>query len=142
VNLLKQSGAKYTIAVNVFATTEELIEYQKNMEQEKALKEAQLASKSLPVRLFYFFRREISRTLSPFVFDVIMRSMQYMEYQIAEASSQEADITLHPSVPGSSWLEFYNPDKFIQKGEEEAIKNLAQLKQLTGLSTHSLTSTS
>ena len=41
-------------------------------------------------------------------------------------------MTLRPTVPGSHWLEFYNPEKFIQRGEEEALRMLPALKRLTG----------
>jgi len=69
--------------------------------------------------------------VSPLVFDVIMRSMQSMEYQIAEVACREADITLRPTVPGSHWLEFFSPEKFIRRGEQVALRHLPELKRIT-----------
>ena len=71
------------------------------------------------------------RSVSPLVFDVIMRSMQSMEYQIAEVACREADLTLRPTVPGSHWLEFFNPEPFIRRGEEVTLQYLPELKRLT-----------
>ena len=59
--------------------------------------------------------------------------MQSMEYQIAEVACREADLTLRPTVPGSHWLEFFNPEPFIRRGEEEALRYLAELKRIAGM---------
>ena len=86
------------------------------------------------MRLWFRVKQELIRTVSPFVFDVIMRSMQSMEYQISEISCREADITLRPTVPGSHWLEFNSPEKFIRRGEEVALQHLPELKRITRFS--------
>jgi len=59
-----------------------------------------------------------------------MRSMQCMEYQIAEVACREADLTLRPTVPGSHWLEFFHPEPFIRRGEEVALEHLPELKRI------------
>ena len=133
VSVLKRSGANRIIAVNVFPTTAELITHRQEVQRRRAERDAQLASRSLPVRLFLRIRQELIRSLSPLVFDVIMRSMQAMEYQIAEVSCREADITLRPTVPGSHWLEFFNPEPFIRRGEEVALQYLPELKRIAGV---------
>ncbi|MBI3087675.1 MAG: cyclic nucleotide-binding domain-containing protein [Candidatus Omnitrophica bacterium] len=133
VSALKQAGANRVIAVNVFPTTPELTQHLQEVQRHKTEWDAQLASKSFPVRLWMRLRQEFFRSVSPLVFDVIMRSMQSMEFQIAEVSCREADLILRPTVPGSHWLEFYNPEKFIRRGEEEAFRHLPILKRLTGI---------
>jgi NTE family protein len=133
VSVLKRSGAKRVIAVNVFPTTQELAVYAQEHQQRRVQRDAQLASRNLVVRLVMGLRRELLRSMSPLIFDVIMRSMQSMEHQIAEVACHEADLILRPTLPGSHWLEFYHPEKFIQRGEEEALRHLANLKRLTGL---------
>jgi len=141
VSVLKQAGAKRIIAVNVFPTTEELAVYAQEFQHKRTQRDAQLASRNLIVRLFWLARRELVRSMSPLIFDVIMRSMQSMEHQIAEVACHEADLVLRPTIPGSHWLEFYHPEKFIQRGEEEALRRLPSLKLLTGLmEPHALTS--
>lgn len=133
VSVLKRSGATRVIAVNVFPPTAEILAHRQDLQRRRAEWEAQLASRSFPVRLLVHFKREIIRSMSPLVFDVIVRSMQSMEYQIAEIACRNADLTLRPTLAGSHWLEFYNPEKFIQRGEEEALRHLPNLKRLVGV---------
>ena len=133
VSVLKRSGAHHVIAVNVFPTTAELIRHRQELVRLRAERDTHLSSRSLPVRLMIRLRQEIIRSVSPLVFDVIMRSMQAMEYQIAEISCREADLTLRPTVPGSHWLEFFNPEPFIRRGEEVALQYLPELKRIAGV---------
>jgi NTE family protein len=133
VSVLKRAGAHHVIAVNVFPTTQELAAHRQVVQRRRLERDAQLASRPLPVRLLYRIRQELVRSVSPLVFDVIMRSMQSMEYQIAEVACREADLTLRPTVPGSHWLEFFNPEPFIRRGEEEALRYLAELKRIAGM---------
>jgi NTE family protein len=131
VSVLKRAGAHHVIAVNVFPTTEELTANRLVLQRRRAERDSQLASRSLPIRLLYRVRQELIRSFSPLVFDVIVRSMQSMEYRIAEISCREADLVLRPAVPGSHWLEFFNPEKFIRRGEEVALQYLPELKRIT-----------
>ena len=131
VSVLKRAGANRVIAVNVFPTTDELIAYRQERTRLRAERDAALAGRSLPVRLLYRIRQELVRSMSPFIFDVIMRSMQSMEYRIAEVSCRDADLTLRPTLAGSHWLEFFRPEQFIQRGEEVALQYLPELKRIT-----------
>jgi NTE family protein len=140
VSVLRRAGAKRIIAVNVFPTSQELITYAQESQQRRAQRDAQLASKNLVVRLTMLLRRELVRSMSPLVFDVIMRSMQSMEHQIAEVACHEADVVLRPTVPGSHWLEFYHPEKFIRRGEEEALQHVPHLRRLVSAESPALTS--
>jgi NTE family protein len=131
VSVLKRSGAHHVIAVNVFPTTPELTMHLEGVARRRAEQEARLSSRSFPIRFLVWLRQEVIRSVSPLVFDIIMRSMQSMEYQIAEVACREADLTLRPTVPGSHWLEFFNPEKFIRRGEEVALQHLQELRRLT-----------
>ena len=130
ISVLKRAGAHHVIAVNVFPTTPEITKHLQETQRRRTERDAQLASRSLPVRLLFRIRQELKRSVTPLVFDVIMRSMQSMEYQIAEISCREADLTLRPTVPGSHWLEFFSPEKFIRRGEEVALQYLPELKRI------------
>lgn len=133
VSVVKHAGARHVIAVNVFPTTPELRIYLERLQRERVEWEARTASRPLLARMMVWIRQELIRSVSPLVFDVIMRAMQSMEYQIAEVACREADLVLRPTLPGSYWLEFYHPEKFIQKGEEEALRLLPVLKRVTGV---------
>ena len=139
VSVLRRYGAKRIIAVNVFPTTPELTAHLEHVKQHRAEWDAQLASRSFLIRLVARVRQEVVRSMYPLVFDVIMRSMQAMEYKIAEVSCQDADLILRPTVPGSHWLEFNHPERFIQRGEEEALRHLPTIKRLVGLEPTALT---
>jgi len=64
------------------------------------------------------------------IFDFIVNTIEAGEYLLAEMSCQNADIAMHPVLPAADWYEFYKSDKIIKRGEEEALKYLAQLKEL------------
>ncbi len=131
VGILKRSGARHIIAVNVFPTTPELTANLQEAARRRAEREAQVLSRGLWARVLWGVRQELLRSVSPLVFDVIMRSMQSMEHQIAEVACREADITLRPTVAGSHWLEFFSPEKFIERGEAVALQCLPELKRIT-----------
>jgi NTE family protein len=133
VSVVKRSGANHVIAVNVFPTTPELVAHRQQVIRRRAERDAQLGARPLWIRLLFRIRQELIRSVSPLIFDVIMRSMQSMEHQIAEISCREADITLRPTVPGSHWLEFFNPEPLIRRGEEVALQYLPELKRIAGM---------
>ncbi len=133
VSVLKRSGANRVIAVTVFPTTAELVAHLEDVERRRTEWDAQLAARSFPVRMVIHLWHELKRSVSPLVFDVIMRAMQCMEYHMAETACREADVILRPALPGSHWLEFYHPEKFIRRGEEEALRHLPALKRLVGM---------
>ncbi len=64
------------------------------------------------------------------IFDIIVNSAQASEYILAEISSQNADITLHPVVPTMDWYEFYESRQAIRRGEEEVMAFLPEIKEL------------
>jgi NTE family protein len=64
------------------------------------------------------------------IFDIIVNSVQASEYLLAEASCKAADIAMHPIVSKVDWYEFYESEKVIKRGEEEALRYLPQLKEL------------
>ena len=65
------------------------------------------------------------------IFDVYMRAMQAMQSELAETALKNADVVLTPIILGSSWYQFYEPEKFIRKGEEMAMAKLQALRRLT-----------
>ncbi len=65
------------------------------------------------------------------IIDVYMRAMQAMQSELAQAALKNADVVLTPIIPGSAWYQFYEPEKFIRKGEETAMAKLEALRRLT-----------
>ncbi len=132
VSVLKRAGVHHVVAINVFPNTPELLAHHEELTRRRAERDAHLASQHFFVRVLAHIWQEIVRSISPLVFDVIMRSMQSMEHQIAEVACREADLTLRPTVPGSHWLEFFKPEQFIRRGEEVAMQYLPELKRIAG----------
>lgn len=130
VDTLRKAGAKKIIAVNVFPSTEDILKYAQDSRMREQEKIDSMQEEGFFVRWAWILKAAILRRMRYNVFDVIMRSMQSMEYRIAEINCRNADIVIRPTIAGSSWMEFFRADKFIKRGEEETIKMLPQIKHL------------
>ena len=64
------------------------------------------------------------------VFNVLMNTIQFMEYEMVKTWANEADVYIHAVVPGGNWIEFYHPQKFIEEGEKQAQIKLKRISQL------------
>lgn len=64
------------------------------------------------------------------IFDVIVNSIQAMEYNMAVTSCQQADLYIHPISSLADWYEIYKAKLFIKTGEEKTEELLAQIKEL------------
>lgn len=130
IGALRKAGVNKVIAVNVFPATEDISRYHEEakMKEKERMKIAR--QKGLLAEWGWRLRSAILRHFKYNAFDVIMHSMQSMEYRIAEIDCRNADIVIRPATGGSSWVEFFRADKFIRRGEEEVMRMLPQIKQL------------
>lgn len=76
-----------------------------------------------------FFKR-LARKFAGNLFDIIMSSTQIMEYVLAETVKEDADVLIRPVIRDAAWYEFFETEKYIQRGMEEAEKSLPEIKQL------------
>ena len=130
IRALQQAGANKVIAVNVFPTTKDVLEKRLLME-EAAEKEANAnRQKNFVARGFFRVKKWIGRRFFPNIFDILMNTIQAMESEIAEMEGESADLLLRPVVPMASWVDFYKPQIFIQRGEEETLRALPKIKAL------------
>lgn len=130
VGVLTKLGAKKIIAVNCLPSPEEVFKTFKELEEKRRKEEMELTQRSVFVRMIFRIRGWMRRKFLPNVFDVMMNSMQSMEYVLAEASARDADCVLHPTIPAVSWFELYKVESLIKRGEEEAERQLPQIKAL------------
>jgi predicted acylesterase/phospholipase RssA len=72
----------------------------------------------------------MSKTFTPNIADIIVRTLQASEYMIAELSAKQADVLIHPDLRGINWFELYEVNELIKRGEEAAIKALPAIKAL------------
>lgn len=117
VGILMKMGIKKIIAVNVLP----------HFDPEHLDKKD--FSRSNKTNKFKWFDK-IRPWLSPNIVDVIMSSLQAMEYVLAEASCRQADIFIRPDLEPTEWFNFYDAQHFIKKGEEAAEEHIAEIKKL------------
>ena len=130
VDVLTKMGVKKIIAVNVLVGPEDRAQKNRFL-AEKRRKLLEERSKNFLWRQFIGpALRKVERHFSDNIFNVIMNTIQFMEYEIAQVASQEADVLIHPIVPQAHWAEFYQPEKFIRAGEEKTFEQIDEIKRL------------
>jgi NTE family protein len=130
IEALRKAGANKIIAVNVFPTLKDILE-RKLLREEALEKEANLIrQKNAFVRCGHRLKKFLIRRFTPNVFDILMNTIQSMETQIAEVEGESADLVIRPVVPTASWVDFFKPEIFIKRGEEETLRELSKIKAL------------
>lgn len=130
VDVLASLGVKKIIAVNVLIGPEDRVK-KSQYRAEKRKKLLFRRSKSqLWKRFFGPISEKVSKHFEDNIFNVIMNTIQFMEYEIAEVASQEADVLIEPVVNEGHWAEFYKPEKFIQAGEQKTLEQIEEIKRL------------
>ncbi len=130
VKILNRYGVKKIIAVNVLSAAEDHIQRQEFYEAKKAQAEELLKKKNIVVRAWAALGSRIEKRFQANIFNVLMNTIQFLEYGIAESASAGADVVIHPVRTDAHWAEFYSVAKFIQRGEEKTIEKLAEIKRL------------
>jgi NTE family protein len=131
VDALFKSGATKVIAVNALPGPRNIRERNAALkeiekEEENVIRQGSLDEK-IRVHLTRFFRK----IFTPNIFDVIMTSMQAMEYSLAEISCCKADVSLHPVLSDAASTDFHLVKKFVKIGEEETLRYIDKIRELT-----------
>ncbi len=105
-NILRDMGAKFTIAVNV------LIEPHKR-------KPVNLSQKDM-------------RPDMPDIFNTVIQSIYIMEYEIIKARIVKADLIISPEVGRIEAYEFYKAESAILAGYKAALNALPRLQKVAG----------
>jgi predicted acylesterase/phospholipase RssA/CRP-like cAMP-binding protein len=130
VRVLASMGVKKIIAVNVLPGSKDRIERNKVREE---IKQRELQDESKRSILTKFFSGGMDKVYNRYavnIFNVIMSTIQFMEYEIAQSSGNHADILIHPIVREAHWAEFYSSEKFIKVGEEKTLEQMDEIKKL------------
>ena len=130
VRVLAKMGVKKIIAVNVLAGPKDLIERNRIREEARRKWIESRTQKNLWDQMLTQSLNKLNDRYAVNIFNVIMNTIQYMEYEIADSWSSQADVLIHPIVQEGHWAEFYSPDKFIRAGEEKTREQLAEIKRL------------
>ncbi len=130
VDVLHNMGVHKVIAVNTLPSPEDIARRQQELAEEWARLAREAAARGRLNNFSFQIKRGFWNWLDTNIFDVIMHTMQGMEYVLAEAQCAQADVALHPTIPRVNWWEFYNVDQLIRRGEEETEAHLAEIKKL------------
>ena len=130
VGTLVRMGIKKIIAVNVLPNPEHIAQGYEFKERQKESEMKALELKGLSAKILYQFKDGFRRIFSPNIMDIIVNSIQTLEYVIADSDCQKADIVINPIGVGVEWFEFFKAGSLIKKGEEEAEKSLEAIKSV------------
>ena len=72
----------------------------------------------------------VQRRYTSNIFNVMMNSIMFTEFEIARMAGSEADIFIHTATPDAHWIEFFSADKFIAEGVKKTREQLADIRQL------------
>ena len=130
VKVLSRMGVKKIIAVNVLSGPFDIskrreVLKQKTLEMEKRAREGGLWK-----RWLFTLRVKMRERYAANIFNVLVNSIQYMEYLIASMTTTEADVVIHPITYDAHWIEFYKAANFIKVGEEKTREQLLEIKKL------------
>ena len=110
VNALVNRGADIIIAVNVTPSLQDSLQSLRRSKRQD----------------------ELSVSRSPLLpsFDIAMRSLQSLQYEVSAMKTTQASVHIAPDVGDVAWSEFFNAGSLIKKGEEATEEALPQIQQL------------
>lgn len=130
IRVLANRGVKKIIAVNVLPYPSDWSEQYRLHEESLRRDWERTLEKKMWRRLVIKAGRRMNRDYDPNIFNVIMNTILFMESELAQVWSNEADVLIHPLPRDGKWFQFYYCDKFIKAGEEAASEHLAEIKSL------------
>ncbi len=110
VNALVKRGADIIISVNVTPSLQDSLKSLR-----RSTRKDQLA---------------VSRSPLLPAFDVAMRSLQSLQYELSAMKTSQANVHIVPDVGDVSWSEFFNAGQLIQKGKEATEEMIPQIQHL------------
>ena len=112
-----QMGADVTIAVNAVPQLRRGVQ--------TVLSKAYRRLKSIDPLSYLAGNRDL-----PNMVDIIMNSMQTLQYELGNFKAISADVRINPDLSALTWVEFYRPQEFIDRGSEAAERALAEIKRV------------
>jgi NTE family protein len=80
--------------------------------------------------LFREFQRRLNPLLNPSLFEVLMQTIDIMNYEIAEQNFKEADIVITPEVQNYGTFDFDKAKELIALGEKAGEENILKIKEI------------
>jgi NTE family protein len=66
----------------------------------------------------------------PSLFDIVMNSMQILQYELGNFKAISADVLINPDLSDFTWIEYYRAGELIERGAEAARKALPAIHGL------------
>jgi hypothetical protein len=66
------------------------------------------------------------------IIKLYMRFLNSTQARVAQEACSKVDVVISPTVPDGFWYDFYNPERYIRRGEQVAEAALPQLRELVG----------
>ncbi len=130
IKALHDAGVHKIIAVNVFPTSKDTLEKRLIHEDAAQREEQSVKRKNILARCMHRLKKTAVKCFFPNVFDILMNTIQFMESELAEIEGGSADVLIRPVLPTASWVDFFKPEPFIRRGEEETMRLLPKIKAL------------
>lgn len=127
VKILSDMGVRKILAVNVLPAPKDLIE--RNEIRRKAFHQS-FQKKGRMGQMWMKMKDRLQRRYTANIFNVLMNSIMFTEFEIARMEGSDADIFIHAAVPDAHWIEFFSADKFIQEGIQKTREQLAEIRRL------------
>jgi NTE family protein len=65
----------------------------------------------------------------PNMFDIVMNSMQILQYELGNFKAISADVLINPDLSDFTWIEYYRADELIERGADAARKALPAIRK-------------
>jgi NTE family protein len=66
----------------------------------------------------------------PNMLDLVMNSIQMLQYELGNFKAISADIRINPDLSGYTWIEFYRAMELIERGAEAAERALPEIRRV------------
>jgi NTE family protein len=123
VDILARAGVSKIIAVNTFPNVEMMKQYRRSLAEK-------LVKPSAKNHSMHETGPLIDTPTN--IVKLYMRFLNTAQSRSAQEASTKADVVISPAVPDGFWYDFYNPERYIRRGEQAAEAALPQLKELVG----------
>jgi NTE family protein len=65
----------------------------------------------------------------PNLFDIVMNSMQILQYELGNFKAITADVLINPDLSDFTWIEYYRADELISRGADAATRALPAIEK-------------
>ncbi len=127
VRVLSNMGARKILAVNVLPSPQDLLE-RNNLIRQRF--HAEFQKRKHLQKMLMKWKDGFFRNYEDNIFNVLMNSIMYTEFEVARMEGEEADVFINAATLDANWAEFFSADKFIDEGIKKTRERLPEIKQL------------